>query len=83
MSHRNTDDTTANEHFLALDLTCDEQMAHRKASVLENAGIPVLIEHIHIVEGSLQADGYRLMVPSKFVQNAKRLLRYSDLFILN
>ncbi|GJD36336.1 putative signal transducing protein [Methylobacterium aerolatum] len=50
-------------------------------SVLEGAGIPVLVadEHMSALEGSIGAFGRRLLVPSDHEAQARRLLRDAGL----
>ena len=62
------------ERFLVLTTTTEQPLANRTCAVLEDAGIPVMIEHVEITDGGSRALGFRLMVPSQFTQTAMRLI---------
>lgn len=63
------------EQFVVVITTTDQPLADRACAALEDAGIPVMLEHVEIHENNFRASGYRLMVPSQFVQSAQRLTR--------
>lgn len=50
-------------------------------SLLEGAGIPVLVadDHMSLMEGSIGAFARRLLVPQDHAAQARRLLRDADL----
>jgi hypothetical protein len=50
-------------------------------SILEGAGIPVLVadEHMSALEGSIGAFGRRLLVPTDYGAQARRLLKDAGL----
>jgi hypothetical protein len=63
------------EQFLVLTTTTEQNLANKTCAALENAGIPVMLEHIEIVEGEDRASGYRVLVPSQFTATAMRLVK--------
>ena len=66
------------EQFLVVTTTTEQNLADRACAALEEAGIPVMIEHIEIVDGKQRASGYRLLVPSQFTQTAMKVVNASS-----
>ena len=63
------------EKFLVLTTITEQRVANHYCAVLEDAGIPVIIEHVEILDGSLCALGYRLLVPAEFTGAGMRILQ--------
>lgn len=61
------------ERFVVLTSTSEQTLANRTCELLEDRGIPVMLEHREILNGSERASSYRLLVPIEFVQTAKKL----------
>ena len=66
------------EKFLVLTTTTEQNFAAQTSETLENAGIPVMIEHVEILDGKDLAHGYRVMVPSQHSQSAMQLMARRD-----
>lgn len=64
------------ERFLVVSTTTEQSLANRSLSVLEEAGIPVMLEHVEIVAHGRRssASGYRLLVPVDHVHTAMRII---------
>ena len=62
------------DKFLVLTTTTEQRLANRACELLEDSGIPVMLEHIEIMDGNTRAHGYRLLVPAQFSQTALRLV---------
>lgn len=62
------------DRFLVLTTTTEQPLANKTCAVLEDAGIPVMLEHVEITHGETRASGYKLLVPSQFTQTAMRLV---------
>jgi hypothetical protein len=62
------------DQYLVLTTTTEQPLATRACDALEDAGIPLLLEHIEMSSGKHKASGYRLLVPSRFSQRARRLV---------
>ena len=63
----------AEDYFVVLTSISEQQLATKTCEALEEAGIPVLLEHREIVDGPRKATGYRVFVPAQFRQSAMRL----------
>ena len=61
---------TAENQFLVLTTVSDRLLADQMCSVLEDADIPVLLEHVELFEGEEVAFGIRVMVPAPHAQRA-------------
>ncbi len=61
------------ERFVVLTSTTEQTLANKTCELLEDRGIPVMLEHREILNGKERASSYRLLVPIEFVQTAKRL----------
>ena len=62
------------DNYLVLTTTTEQPLANRACEALEDAGIPLMLEHIHVKSGNKRAPGYRLLVPSSFSQRAQKLI---------
>ena len=62
------------ERFVVLTTLTDQSLANRACSLLESAGIPVMLEHVEIFGDDMRAIGYRLMAPARMSQSAMRLV---------
>lgn len=63
------------EKFEVLTTTTEQKLANQTCEALEEAGIPVMLEHREIVEGPGRACGFRVLVPSDCMQAAQMLAR--------
>lgn len=66
------------DRFLVLTTTFEHGLADRTCAVLEEAGIPVILEHIQVADRTpdnvpYKASGYRVLVPAPHTQTALRL----------
>lgn len=80
------------ERYLSLMVISDPIAADHSCCILEDAGIPVVIQHlttsdhshIHRIPAAVQEDGifdgtgYRLLVPMRLAQTAMRLLKLRE-----
>jgi hypothetical protein len=67
------------DRFLVLTTTFEQALADKTCAALEDAGIPVILEHVQISEregakGGYKASGYRVLVPAPHTQTAMRLV---------
>ncbi|MCB0332136.1 MAG: hypothetical protein KDD55_01485 [Bdellovibrionales bacterium] len=62
------------EQFLVIQTVTDQHVANLSCGLLEDASIPVMLEHVTISEGTECASGYRILVPSDHIQTALGLL---------
>jgi|GEM_PF-4336308 len=65
------------ERFLIIKTTTDQEFAHRACETLENAKIPVLLQHITIDELEVPVSAFRLLVPATKTQTAQKILSQS------
>ena len=66
-------------HFSVLTIITQSSVADRTCERLEEAGIPVMLEHVEISYGPQVSHGYRLLVPSTMHQNAMSLISLTSL----
>ena len=59
------------DHFVELTMTTEVSLASQTCAALEEAGIPVMLEHRDIEEGSAHYSGFRLLVPMDYSQSAR------------
>lgn len=76
------------DHYILLTRISEQPLANKACAALENAGIPVMLEHVEVKSGATRASSYRLFVPSQFTQTAQRVVDFSgspviDRFINN
>lgn len=64
----------AMERFLEVTTTTRQIVANETCEALENAGIPVVLEHVNVVDGGEHTTGYRLFVPSQHSQAAIQIV---------
>ena len=62
------------ERYVSITVFSDPVAADQACSVLEEAGMPVLIQHLEVQDGNIRASGYRVLAPANCVQTAMRLL---------
>ena len=67
------------DRFLVLTTTFEQALADKTCAVLEDAGIPVILEHVQISDRDVRdtpytASGYRVLVPAPMTQTAMRLV---------
>jgi len=62
------------DQFVVLTTVPDHILADNACTVLEEAGVPVLLEHVEIVRGKERVSGVRVLVPATAVQRASVLL---------
>lgn len=67
------------DHYVLLTRISDQPLANKACAALEDAGIPVMLEHVEVTSGATRASSYRLFVPSQFTQTAQRLVSTSSL----
>jgi hypothetical protein len=67
-----------NDHYILLTRISEQPLANKACAALENAGIPVMLEHVEVKNGGTRASSYRLFVPSQFTQTAQRLVDSSS-----
>lgn len=58
------------DRFVVLATLSDSIAADLLCGALEGAGIPVLLEHVEIQDGKLNASGVRILAPSDRAQQA-------------
>lgn len=61
------------DRFVNLTTIGDRLLANRVCQSLEDAGIPVMLEHVEIVQNLQRTSGFRLLVPLESLQTAQRL----------
>ena len=61
------------DKFILLTVTSERNIANRTCAALEDAGIPVMIEHEVVSEELDEGAGFRVLVPSQFTQAAMKL----------
>ena len=64
------------DQFVVLATLSDNILADVVCSALESAGIPVLMEHVEIVQGHLNASGVRVLAPADKAQHAMLLVQH-------
>ncbi|MDC0358343.1 hypothetical protein OAO01_05955 [Oligoflexia bacterium] len=62
------------DKFLVLNTITDQALADATCEALEEAEIPVMLEHVTIQNDDSSASGYRILVPSEFTQTAMSLI---------
>lgn len=61
------------DKFILLTVTSERTIANRTCAALEDAGIPVMIEHEVVSQECDEGAGFRVLVPSQFTQAAMKL----------
>ena len=61
------------ERFVVLSTFFESSQASKACEALEANGIPVLVDHMEVVDGNTRAYGYRVLVPAQHSQQAVRL----------
>lgn len=62
------------ESFLILATVTDQALANKLSAALEDAKIPVIVEHIEIRDEDTVGVGYRILAPAQFRETAGRLI---------
>lgn len=62
------------DHYVLLTRITEQPLANRACAMLEDAGIPVMLEHVEVTTGETRASSYRVFVPSQHTQSAQRLV---------
>ena len=62
------------EQFTSVATFTDQTLANHICANLEDSGIAVMLEHVHVQEGAGNTPGFRLFVPSELVQTAGWLI---------
>ncbi|MBX7143872.1 MAG: DUF2007 domain-containing protein [Oligoflexia bacterium] len=62
------------DQYLVLTTTTDQPLANSACALLEEAGIPLMLEHVELSRGARRACGYRLLVPQRYSHKAQRLV---------
>lgn len=62
------------DRFLCIKVITDQSIADKACNALEEAGIPVILEHLEVGDGDVRALGYRLLTPSTCVQHALKIV---------
>jgi hypothetical protein len=63
------------ERFLVLFTTTESRVADASCEALEDAGIPVMIEHVDVLDQGSKIAGFRLLVPSHHSQEALKVAK--------
>lgn len=66
------------EKFLVLKTFTDQTAANDACASMEDAGIPVMLEHVVIESDGGSASGYRILAPAQFTQSAQAVLSKLD-----
>lgn len=61
------------DKFILLTTTSERAVANRACAALEDAGIPVVIEHEENPADTDETAGFRVLVPAQFTQAAMKL----------
>jgi hypothetical protein len=62
------------EAYLILFTTTEQTLADRTCAVLEDAQIPVMLEHVELIDSGGRTSGFRVLVPSGMSQAAMKLV---------
>ena len=62
------------ERYVSITVISDPVAADQACSILEEAGMPVLIQHLEVEEDGMRASCYRVMAPLSCAQTAMKLL---------
>lgn len=62
------------EQFLVLTTITEGALANTICAALEDANIPVMLEHIALRDEGTGTAGFRIMVPSHFRESAMRIV---------
>lgn len=71
------------DKFIHLTTIADRLIANRLCQSLEDAGIPVMLEHVDIIEHLQRASAFRLLVPTQLAQTARRLSEAASALFLH
>jgi hypothetical protein len=62
------------DKFVCIKVITSQKVADKACTALEEAGIPVMLQHLELQEGDLKALGFRVFTPSRCVQNASKIV---------
>jgi hypothetical protein len=62
------------ERYQVLTTTAEQPFVNKASEMLEDAGIPIMVEHVKIAEKSGVSNGFNILVPRQYQQSAKRLI---------
>ena len=62
------------DKFVCIKVLTSQKLADRACTALEEAGIPVMLQHLEVEEGELRALGFRVFTPTRCVQSASRIV---------
>ena len=62
------------EEFLPITTFSRRDLANRACANLEDIGVPIMLEHIEIIEDGAPYSAYRLLVPTAKRQTALRVV---------
>lgn len=65
-------------NFLVITTISDKSLIDRICTTLEDAEIPLMLEHVEIIGGKNSANGVRVLVPEDCTRMAMRLLETID-----
>lgn len=63
------------DRYVVLTTIFEQVLANKTCEALEDAGIPVMLEHREVVSDDGRASNYRVLVPSQYTQTAMRLAK--------
>lgn len=63
------------QYYLVLITSTERSVVNRACNLLEESGIPVMIEHVELLDGPTRARSYRVLVPSEFAQTGMRIVQ--------
>ena len=66
------------DRYVVLTTIFEQVLANKTCEALEDAGIPVMLEHREVVNDGERASNYRVLVPSQFTQTAMRLAKLTS-----
>ena len=62
------------DKYVVLTTYGDHMVTNHLCNALESAGVPVLVEHLLIDEGTMQGSGFRILIPSHLIQTGYSIL---------
>ena len=71
------------DDYVLVSRITEQPLANRACAALEDAGIPVMMEHVEIKNGPTRASSFRLLVPSQFTQTAQKVVNNASTVYYN
>ena len=62
------------ESFIVLTTVSDQQLANKLCAALEQADVPLLVEHVELIDQGRSRVGYRLLSPSSVRETAMSIV---------